>query len=80
MALAGQEVILLTIQIKDPLPFPGQQLKIGVRRCVPKYEARFPINFPVIILKGSSSQDAPHGTLISGVDQGIPARSAPLTE
>jgi len=36
MTLARREVILLVIQIEDPLPFPGQQLMIGVRRCIPK--------------------------------------------
>ena len=80
MTLARREVILFVIQIEDPLPFPGQQLMIGVRRCIPKHKAGLSVNLPVTILEGSSSQDTPHGTLISGVDQGIPAWSAPLTE
>jgi len=50
MALAGQEVILLTIQIKNPLPFPSQQLMIGIRHCVPKHEAGLPINLPVAVI------------------------------
>jgi len=75
-----REVLLLAIQIEDPLPFPGQQLMIGVRRCIPKHEAGLLVNFSVIIIEGSSNQDAPHGMLISGVDQGIPAGSAPLAE
>ena len=39
MMFARQEVILLAIQIEDPLPFPGQQLMIGVRHYIPKHEA-----------------------------------------
>ena len=80
MTLSRWEVILLAIQIEDPLPFPGQQLMIGIRRCIPKHEAGLLVNFSVIILEGSSSQDTPHGTLISGVDQSVPTRSPPLTE
>jgi len=62
------------------MPFPGQQLMIGVRRCVPKHEAKLSVNFLITIFKGSSSQDTSHGMMISGVDQGVPARSAPLIE
>jgi len=80
MTLARWEVILLTIQIEDPLPFPGQQLMIGVRRYIPKHEAGLLVNLLVIILEGSSSQDTSHGTLISGMDHGVPTRSAPLAE
>jgi len=80
MTLAKWEVILLAIQVEDPLPFPGQQLMIGVRRCIPKHETGLPVNFSVTILEGSSSQDTPHGTLIPDMDQSVPARSAPLTE
>ena len=53
--IARREVILLAIQIEDPLPFPGQQLMIGVGSGVPKYQARLLINFSVTVLKGSSS-------------------------
>ena len=74
MMLARREVILLAIQIEDSLPFPGQQLMIGVRRCIPKHEFGLPVNLPVTILEGSSSQDTPHGTLISGMDQGRPGQ------
>ena len=80
MTLARWEVILLAIQIEDPLPFPGQQLMIGVRRCIPKHKVGFSVNLSITILEGSSSQDTPHGTLIPSMDQGVPARSAPLTE
>ena len=79
MTLARREVILLVIQIKDPLPFPGQQLMIGVRPCIPKHK-ELSVNLPVTILEGSSSQDTPHGTLIPDMDQGIAARSVLLTE
>jgi len=41
MMLARLEVILLVIHIADPLPFPGQQLMIGVRRCIPKMKPGF---------------------------------------
>ena len=50
MTLARWEVILLVIQIKDPLPSPGQQLMIGIRHCVPKHEAGLPINLPVAVI------------------------------
>ena len=80
MTLARREVILLAIQIEDPLTFPGQQVMISVRRCIPKHEVGIPVNLSVIILEGSSSQDTPHGTLIPGMDQGIPVGSTPLTE
>ena len=52
MTLARREVILPAIQIEDPLPFPGQQLMISVRRCIPKLEAGLPVNLPVTILEG----------------------------
>ena len=55
MTLTRWEVILLAIQIEDPLPFLCQQLMIGVERCIPKYEVGLLINFSVIILEGSNS-------------------------
>ena len=51
MTLAREKIILLAIQIKDPLLFPGQQLMIGIRRCIPKLS----VNLSVTILEGSSS-------------------------
>ena len=53
MTLTRQEIILLAIQIDDPLPFPSQQLMIGVRCCIPNQEAGLPVNFSVTILEGS---------------------------
>ena len=50
MTLAGLEVVLLAIQIKDPLPFPSQQLMICVRRCVSKDEDGLLVNLPVTVL------------------------------
>jgi len=50
MALAGREVILLTIQIKDSLPFPSQQLMNGVKRYIPKHEDRLLVNLSVAVL------------------------------
>ena len=80
MTLARREVIFLTIQIENTQPFPGQQLMIDIRHCIPKHEVGLSVNLPITILEGSSSQYAPHGALISGIDQGIPVRSALLAE
>jgi len=55
MTLARWEIILLAIQIKNPLPFSGQQLMIGIWRCILEHKARISIDFSVTILKGSSS-------------------------
>ena len=55
MTLARREIILLAIQIENPLPFSSQQLMIGVGRCVPKHEIRLLIDFSVTILEGRSS-------------------------
>jgi len=50
MMLAGREVVLLAVQIKDALPFSSQQLMICVRRCVSEHEAGLPINLSVAVL------------------------------
>jgi len=55
MTLARWEIILLAIQIENPLPFSSQQLIIGVSHCVPKHEIGLPIDFLVTILDGNSS-------------------------
>jgi len=50
MALAGWKVVLLAVQIEDPLPFPSQQLMICVRRCISEHEAGLLINLSVAVL------------------------------
>jgi len=49
MTLAGWEVVLFAVQIKDPLPFPGLQLMICVRRCIPKHEGGLSLNISVAV-------------------------------
>ena len=50
MTLAGREVVFLAVQIKDPLPFPSQQLMICVRCCISEHEVGLLINLLAAIL------------------------------
>ena len=80
MPLARREIELLAIQLENPLPLSGQQLAIMVWRRISKHEAGLPMDSSVRIFEGSSSQDAPHGALISTINKRVPSRRAPLAE
>ena len=80
MPLVRRKVELLAIQLKNPLPLPGQQLAIRVWGGIPEHEVGLPIGLTVKIFKGSRGQNAPRGALIPTMNKHVSNKRASLTE
>jgi len=80
VSLGRRKVELLTIQLEDPLPFPGQQLAIRAWHGIPEHEVGLPIGPTVDIFKRSRSQNAPHGVWVPTMNKRVSHERAPLTK
>jgi len=80
VALGWWKIIFLTFDGENPLTLSDENLLVSIRFCILKHEIWYPINYPVMILRQGSSQDASGNMLIGYKKWSVSFWRTPITE